>query len=169
MRRTVPVLVLGAATIAAAGAFAVVWKSSAAAASRGDPAAFAERVVRLVAANRYAEAWDLLDPRQQAFVPRNDYVRCEQLTPIPGRLARLERHGVRDETVRVPGTAQVTTVKGVTLKLVITGVTRVTLTHTFHAVAVGGSWRWYLPSARLAAYSAGYCPGMRPAPPTLSA
>jgi hypothetical protein len=87
------------------------------------------------------------------------------MTPIPGRLAALEHHGVRDEVVTIPGTADATTVKGIVLKVVIDGGSRVTLMHTFHAVAVDGAWRWYLPAPRLATYAAGGCPGVTAAPP----
>jgi hypothetical protein len=163
MRTSILIHVLGTALLAAALAFAGAWKVEAAAA-KTDPASFMERVVRLVAANRYGQAWDLLDPRQQAVVPRSAYIQCERLTPIPGRLASIERRGVYDELVQVPGTDEPTAAKAVRLRLVITGVMRVSITHTFHAAFVDGAWRWYLPASRFAAYAAGYCTGMEPPP-----
>jgi hypothetical protein len=165
-RHRLPIRVLAVAAVVAVAASVAAGSAHAATASRGDPATFVERVVRLVAANRYGDAWELLDPRQQALVPRAAYIACEQLTPIPGRLVKLERRGVRDEVVNVPGTAGATKVKGVTLRLVIAGLARVSLTHTFHAIAVSGAWRWYLPADRFAAYAAGDCPGGGASSPT---
>ena len=66
--------------------------------------AFLSGVVRRLAANDYATAWDTLVPAQQRLVPRGAYVRCESQSPIPGRLTALVPLAVRDELVRVPGT-----------------------------------------------------------------
>lgn len=89
------------------GATAIVGTSAAATARRqrphpaGAPADFLTRIVQLLAANRYAEAWPSLNPLQQSIAPLQTYVACESLSPVPGHLVSLRTMRVRQETVRV--------------------------------------------------------------------
>jgi hypothetical protein len=132
----------------------------------GDPVAFVEHVVRLVAANRYREAWEGLNPVDQRVVPLTAYVSCETLTPIPGRLVSLRVLSVTRSAVDLTPTARVSGV-AVRLRLVIAGHALpqgVVIEHVFHAVASNGSWTWVLPPARFEQYRRGECPGVSPAP-----
>jgi hypothetical protein len=89
----------GVATVVAAGSSA----SFGSRAGLGDPVAFLKRVVREIAANQYGSAWESLDPVQQALVPMTEYVRCESLSPIPGRLTSIQVIALRDQLIRVAG------------------------------------------------------------------
>jgi hypothetical protein len=120
------------------------------------PIRFLAGVVRLLAANRYAEAWTSLNPEQQAVAPLEAYVSCESASPIPGKLVSLEALRVGHDRTGV----------AVTFALRIAGSpvpegVRVVL--TAHAVAVGDRWTWILPAARLQLYRSHAC-GYPPAP-----
>ena len=71
------------------------------ASASGRRADFLMRIVQLLAANRYAEAWPSLNPLQQSIAPLQTYVACESLSPVPGHLVSLRTMRVRRETVRV--------------------------------------------------------------------
>jgi hypothetical protein len=124
----------------------------------GAPAAFLAQIVRLLAANRYAEAWPSLNPLQQSIAPLPAYVACESQSPIPGQLTSLRILHVRREPVRVlPEQPPVPSIAA-TFVLRIAGAAvpegvRVVL--TAHAVAVGTHWTWILPPARLGLYREG--------------
>ena len=60
-------------------------------------------MIRRLAANDYARAWTSLDPSQQLLVEQRDYVRCESLSAIPGRLDRIDVLDAHPERVVVPG------------------------------------------------------------------
>lgn len=124
----------------------------------GAPAAFLSRIVRLLTANRYAEAWTSLNPLQQSIAPLGAYVACESQSPIPGRLVSLRILNVRDEPVRVLPELPPVRSTAVSLALRIAGTAvpdglRIVL--TAHAVAVGSRWTWILPPARLQQYRNG--------------
>jgi hypothetical protein len=133
--------------------------------SSGVPAAFLTRIVQLIAANRYAEAWPSLNPLQQSMAPLEAYVACESQSPIPGQLVSLRLLRVRHEPVRVlPGQPAVAST-AVTFTLRIAGAALpegVRIVLTAHAVAVRTHWTWILPLARLQLYQQG-C-GTEPAP-----
>jgi hypothetical protein len=137
------------------------------AASPPSAVAFLAGVVRRLAANDYAAAWDTLVPVQQRLVPRRAYVSCESLSPIPGRLTALVPLGVRDELVRVPGTTGAPTLStAVTFRLRISGQGAeppVVVRLTAHALRVDGRLAWMLPSARLELHRTPGCG----APPTI--
>jgi hypothetical protein len=126
-------------------------------------ARFTEHVVRLVAANRYAAAWTLLYPAHRDLVSRSAYARCESLSPIPGRLASVRVLSVASGRVRVAGEDAALPGASVQVRLVITGLARVVVTHTFHAVRADGRWTWILPPSRYRLYLRGSCPGAPPA------
>jgi hypothetical protein len=79
-----------AAVVIAVGVGLAVWASardgSAAKQPTDDPALFLRGVVSRIADNDYGAAWEQLHPAQQRVATRTAYVRCEQLTPIPGHL-----------------------------------------------------------------------------------
>ena len=124
----------------------------------GAPAAFLAQIVRLLAANRYAEAWPSLNPLQQSIAPLPTYVACESQSPIPGQLVSLRTLHVRREPVRVlPEQPPVPSIAA-TFVLRIAGAAvpeGVPVVLTAHAVAVGTHWTWILPPARLRLYREG--------------
>ncbi len=157
MRATRHLLVLSLAVTAAAAALAVAVVAAAPARpARSEAVSFLRSLVRATAANRYGETWASLSPGQQRLVPRDVYARCERRSPIPGRLASLRVLAARPVTVRVPLEGRVPG-WAVRMRLVIAarGLPSAVVVHTFHVIRVDGSWRWYLPAARLALYDAG--------------
>ncbi|MGL6279516.1 MAG: hypothetical protein ACRC50_08195 [Gaiella sp.] len=115
------------------------------------PVAFLSGVVRQLAANDYARAYETLVPAQQRLVSRSAYVACESRSPIPGKLTSLDVLGVRNELVAVPGATGAPTLStAVTFALRITGAgTEVDVRLTAHALRVGARLAWMLPAARL--------------------
>src|SRR5216684_2392978 len=65
----------------------------------GSPVAFLAHIVRLLAANRYAQAWTSLNPWQQSLASLPAYVACESQSPIPGQLVSLQVLRLRHESV----------------------------------------------------------------------
>src|SRR5262245_7809984 len=153
------------AVVAAGTAFATVGVASLVphGRSRGDPVVFLEGVVRQIAGNDYADAWQTLAPGQQRLVPRGEYVRCESASPIPGHLASIEVLRSFDEPVKVAGTGSSIDARAVTFRLKISepGLASVVVTHTVHAVPAGTRWAWILPAHRLQLHRSGTC-GTRP-------
>lgn len=130
----------------------------------GSPAAFLTQIVRLIVANRYAQAWVSLNPRQQARAPLDTYVACEAQSPIPGHLTSLRILRVRHELVQiVPDQAPVAGT-AVTFAFRLAGAAvpeGVPVVLTAHAVAEGARWTWIVPPARLQRYRNG-CETRRP-------
>jgi hypothetical protein len=125
----------------------------------GDPAGFIVQLVRNVAAGRHDAAWADLYPPHQRVAARAEYARCEERDPFPGRLAEVVVLKVFDEPARVAGQPQPLQSIAVRVRMVVRRPTmNERFEHTFHAVAVDGRWRWYLPAARFDAYRAGLCP-----------
>lgn len=132
---------------------------------RGDPVVFLKGVVRQIAGNHYARAWESLAPIQKRLVPESEYVRCESASPIPGRLTSLKVVRTFDEPVQVAGADTTVTSAAVTFRLEITQPVlhdSVVLTHTVHAVPTGTRWAWILPPDRLELHRSGTC-GTTPA------
>jgi len=124
----------------------------------GSPVAFLTTTVRLLAANRYAEAWQTLNPIDQDAAPLTSYLACESTTPIPGRLTALRVARVWNEPIRIaPETKAVPSVAvSFVLRLTGAGVTA-TVPLTAHAVRTTASWTWILPPTRLAMYRQNAC------------
>jgi hypothetical protein len=132
---------------------------------RGDPVVFLKGVVRQIAGNHYARAWESLAPVQKRLVPKGEYVRCESATPIPGRLTSLKVVRTFDEPVQIAGADATVVSTAVTFRLKITEAAlhdSVVLTHTVHAVPSGTRWAWILPPDRLELHRSGTC-GVPPA------
>jgi hypothetical protein len=145
--------------LATSSALAVVGVARvAAAAPPADPSAFLTRTIGLIAANRYAEAWAALNPAHKQVAPRGEYVGCERLTPVPGRLQSIRITNVRDEELSLGGAT--VAAKSAAAHLVIAGGGEpVVIDTTVHAVEVDGRWTWVLPEERFEAYSADRCLG----------
>lgn len=121
------------------------------------PAHFLGGVIRLLAANRYDEAWASLSPNDKALAPRSVYVACESRSPIPGHLTSLHVLGVGHDRIGVAVTFALRIAGGASLPTV-----RVVL--TAHAVRAGHRWAWVFPPARRAVYRNGCgLPGSPPA------
>jgi hypothetical protein len=154
------------AAVAGGAAFATVSVAGLAPQTRppGDPVVFLRGVVRQIAANEYARAWQTLAPDQQRLVSKQEYVRCESASPIPGRLAWIKVVRSFDDPVAVAGTGDAVTSKAVTFRLKIAEASlhaSVVVTHTVHAVPAGSHWAWILPAPRLELHRSGNC-GAKP-------
>jgi hypothetical protein len=123
-------------------------------------APFVVHVVREIVANRYGALWSELDPAQRSVVRRGVYVRCESLTPVPGRLASIQVLSLRAQPVVVPGLGHAVASTAVRFRVVVAvGSGRVAVTSTIHAVRAGGRWTWFLAAPHYRAYAASSCPG----------
>jgi hypothetical protein len=134
--------------------------TAAAAAPATGAGAFIKTVVSQIVRNDYEHAWLSLHPAQQQLVSQADYVRCELQSPVSGRLVWVKVARVANARFRVGGLAGRVTGKAVTVRIRLAddsiGVS-FTVTHTAHAVAVAGRWRWILPPERIGIYSTGGC------------
>ncbi len=155
-----------AAAALAVGVGLAVWATgrdgAAAKQPTDDPVVFLRSVVSSIAANDYGAAWEHLHPAQQRVATRGAYVRCEQLTPIPGHLDWIRLVGMKDERIIVPGDRGVVDSKAITLRLKLSEPVlkdSVIVTKTVHAVAVDGRWRWILTPQRFGIYRSKSCPG----------
>ena len=163
-RQRVLVAILAVAAAAAIAAAAIVLGSSGgsgnAAQPKDDPVQFLRGVVAQIVGNDYADAWQTLHPAQQRVVSKRDYVRCELQTKIVGHLDSLTLVRAFDDFVLVAGggvrpvKSKVATFR---LRLSEPGVGVITFTHSVHAIAVGGHWRWILTPHRYELYRLGGC------------
>ena len=121
--------------------------------------AFVSDLVHHVAAGRYAAAWEDLYPPHQKVATRAAYIRCEPLTPFPGRIQRLEVRRVWQEPVQISGNRRSTNSTAVRIRMTVRSAapTPERFDSTFHVVDVDGRWRWFLPSVRYVAYREGRC------------
>jgi len=154
MRYLLALIVLAAALTAAVGdAYGQT--------RRGDAVTFLDHVVRLLAANDYASVYPLLHPQQRRLVSAAEYVSCEQMSPIPGRLTSLRVLETKRERIHVAGTqAQRVASTAVTFELRLVGTLpgeSTTVDVTAHAVSVAGRWAWILSARRLALHRSGTC------------
>jgi hypothetical protein len=163
LRLALPLVVL--AGVGVVLGFALT-RSHAARAPRGDPRAFAENVVRLIAANRYADAWTTLNPVDQRVAPRTEYVGCESRTPILARLREVHALGTADDSVGL-GDGTFVPSKAVAVRIAFAGDDSFVITHSVHLVAVRGRWTWVLPPWRYRAFRDDHCP-VAPSAPTTS-
>jgi hypothetical protein len=153
MRSPLALLALYAALV-----FAAIPSTATARDHDAEAATFAVRTVRLLVANRYADAWRSLHPsHRRAVGSRARYRQCELSAPFVGRTTTIEALSVWDETASIAGIGRAPT-KAVTIRIGLTGIGEVkTITHTVHVLSVRGTWRWVLPPARFASYRRGSC------------
>jgi hypothetical protein len=149
------------ALVVLAGALAAVAGDAYGQTRRADAAMFLGHVVRLLAANDYRAAYPLLHPQQRRLISAEEYVACEQASPIPGRLTSLRVLRSATEKIHVAGTsAGRVPATAVTFELQLTGTLpseSATIDLTAHAVAVGGRWTWILSPRRFALHRSGTC------------
>jgi hypothetical protein len=150
-----------AALILLAAAFAAATTDAYSQTRQGDAVTFLDHVVRLLAANDYASAYPLLHPEQRRLVSAAEYVACEQMSPVPGRLTSLRVLATTAERIHVAGTkADRVPSTAVSFELRIAASRpreSATVALTAHAVSVAGRWTWIVPARRLALYRSGAC------------
>src|SRR5262249_24129829 len=141
------------------------WLASARASSNPPPSRlsaviFPDHVVRLVAANEYGAAWQLLNPADQHVADLVEYVQCESRSPIPGRLASLRVLHIHSAGVRPAPHSEQRPGVAVTFRIVIADdalPARVAFVHTVHAALAGDRWTWVLPRERFDLYARDVC------------
>jgi hypothetical protein len=126
----------------------------------GDPGRFLKNVVVDIAHNDYPHAWLSLYPPHQRVAPLDEYVACELKSPIPGNLEaivilRVVRTSfpVAGQARRLRGAAVTFTIRIVDASLAAS----VDVHATFHAVPLGGRWKWILPADRYELYRGDGC------------
>ena len=112
-------------------------------------------MLRQITRNEYTQAWRDLHPVDQQVAPLNEYVLCETRSPVPVQPRSVTVVRVVDESIGL-GNGKFVESKGVDLRLVFGG--NLSLVHRVHLVAVGGKWKWILPSWRYRDYKADRCP-----------
>lgn len=157
------VIVAGAVAAALAGTLAAAHggRSASAVPARGDPATFIVRTTREKLQGRYARVWDSLYPSHKRVAPRDLFVRCEMRMPFPGKVVSLRAVSKWREPVSIAGLARKLPSEAVRIRAIVRSpllATPVTVTHTFHAVAVEGRWTWILSPSRFRLYADGGCP-----------
>lgn len=124
------------------------------------PSHFVSRTVATIARDDYAGAWESLYPPHQQIAPRDEYVACEQKTPLAWTIRSLRVVRVVDRMVHVPGAADDVAAKAVTLRLRVfersVGMEEA-FSHTFTAIPVGAHWRWILTSSQYERYNSDSC------------
>jgi hypothetical protein len=119
-----------------------------------------EQQFEYVRRGQWAREWDELHPLQQAFIPRDLFVRCSQHRfAVTNFLGVKVTQTARDRVV-IDGTDQVADAIVITAD-VRTRVERLaadTFTGTYDEVLVGGRWRWTV-KGEADAYKRGACPG----------
>ena len=120
--------------------------------SRSPSAAdFVKHVTTEFSRGQTGRLWDKLHPAEQVIVSRARFAACEQNEGFG--LRKIKVLDTYEEKVDLAGTS--TPATAVTLQVTSDdGIT----TATLHAVSVGGTWRWMLQPADLAAYKHGTCP-----------
>ena len=150
--------------IAVAGALAApaVAQSGGGLRPREPAATFMTAIVQEKLANQYDVAWKTLYPPHQRVAPLDAYVACESLTPPAGTLVAVKVVRVFDQRIAVSGATGKLMTRGVRVRVTVLSpafpLYPVSISQTFHALAVDGHWRWILSTGQYAYYSAGSCP-----------
>jgi len=134
---------------------ALAMAPAASASPRQGAGPFLRQVVRDLAANRYATAWRNPYPSQQAAIPRDHYIGCGRMTPIPAGRTVVRVLGVRSVRISVAGGPR-RPLRAVAVRLRITITSPETgasdtVVKTAHAVPVSAGWTWILSPKRFAA------------------
>jgi hypothetical protein len=122
------------------------------------PDAFVSRVVSQIVSDDYATAWTTLYPPHQAVADSDEYVACEMQSPVGWKLRSISVVRVKDRQLRVPGDAETSAAKAVTLRLRLSNAgAKTVFTHTFNVVAVRSHWTWILTPSRYEQYRSDSC------------
>ena len=125
------------------------------------PVVFLTGVISAIAANDYGSAWQTLYPVHKLVAPEDEYVACEQLSPIPLRLASVVPVSSHPKRIAVAG-LHGRRIRGVVASFRLhwtdgEGGASWTSTLTAAAVPVGDHWTWMLPRARYELYRDDAC------------
>jgi hypothetical protein len=123
---------------------------------------YMKEVVTQKLASEYELAWQSLYPRHQQVASIEAYVACESLVPEAGTLLAIKVLRTYDERIRVAGLPRKLKTRAVRVRIAVDSpvftLFPVTITQTFHAVALDGQWKWILSPYQYAYYRAGGCP-----------
>lgn len=123
---------------------------------------YMKEIVKEKLGNEYELAWESLYLPHQQVATLDAYVGCESLIPRPGTMVGLKVLRVFDERILVAGAQRRQMTRAVRVRVAIASpvftLFPVTITQTFHAIAVDGQWKWILSQYQYAYYSAGTCP-----------
>jgi hypothetical protein len=137
------------------GAALALTPTAGASPTRHNAGSFVRQVVRDLAANRYGAAWPSLYTSQRIAIPRDHYIGCEHLTPIPAGRTVVTVLGVRAVRIRVAGGPRhLVRAFAVRIRITITsadGEASDTAVTTAHALPVPSGWAWILSPKRFAA------------------
>ena len=109
---------------------------------------------------QWGPSWDLLHPAQQAFVPKDLFVRCRSEAASGINIDEVRILETYDEHIPIPGTTTQTESVAVTVQLTATigALGKQTDKETVHAIEVNGVWRWTVTDAHATAFKVGKCP-----------
>jgi hypothetical protein len=110
---------------------------------------------------QFEVAWASLYSPDQEVATREAYVACESLVPWSGRVAFVRVVHVFNERIWIAGAPQRLPTKAVRMRVTVVATSvpiPVVIAQTFHAIRVGGDWRWILSQGQYAYYCAGTCP-----------
>jgi hypothetical protein len=141
----------------------LVLAAPASAAEQQRPVPFLKAVVSELVANDYATAWASLHPAHQAVAAEDQYVACESLSPVAGRLKSLAAIRTQRKQIAVAGVEQPVPGVVVTFRLrLVDPASGASVAFTLKAatVRVAERWVWMLPRARYELYRSGACSGL---------
>lgn len=122
-----------------------------------DASAATLRQLNEVLQRQWGLEWDELHPAEQAVIPRQKYVDCNQATAVP-QITNIRVVKTYDDPFDEPEIPEKTS-KAVTLSYTVTVLGKQqTQSDTFHEINVAGRWRWTLVEPSVAAYQKGQCP-----------
>jgi hypothetical protein len=138
----------------------LVLAAPASAAEQQRPVPFLKGVVSEIVGNDYETAWLSLHPAHQAVASEDEYMACEALSPVAGRLKSLVAVRTRRRLIAVAGSEQPVRGVVVTFRLhLVDPSSGASVAFTLNAatVQVAQRWVWMLPSARYELYKSGAC------------
>jgi hypothetical protein len=103
----------------------------------------------------YGGAWNLLHPRHQRFVTREEYEECRRGIDVKGTLESVVILDVRDAPLTVYGLRPRTPSRRVKVRVVTD---ESEYTATYHVVKVATEWRWVLTDKAARGFERTDCP-----------
>lgn len=103
----------------------------------------------------YADAWDLLHPRHQRLVTREEYEECRRGIDVRGTIDSVVILDVQDAPLTIYGLRPRTPAKRVKVRVVTD---ESEYTATYHVVLVGNEWRWVLSDKAARGFKRTDCP-----------
>jgi hypothetical protein len=103
----------------------------------------------------YGGAWDLLHPRHQRLVTRQEYDECRRGIDVEGTIDSVVVLDVQDRPLTVYGLPPRTPAKQVEVRVVTD---ETDYTATYHVVDVEQQWRWVLSDTAARGFERTACP-----------